>query len=88
MAQSVIVKKEEKVAAVVASLPTGFSEAEFVDAFIKLYPNDWDRVQKAYRNHESRAKLGKTHPMPEPRPYLSNSLKIWRKKQERSQNAG
>lgn len=86
MAQSVIVKKEEKIAAVVASLPTRFSEGEFVDAFIGMYPKEWERVQKIYRDHARRTKPGKQHPMPEPIPYLINALKVWLGKQERSQD--
>lgn len=88
MAQSVIVKKEEKVAAVVASLPTGFSESEFIDAFIEMYPKEWERVQKVYKDHERRTKPDKTHPMPEPRQYLINALKVWRGKQKKSQVEG
>ena len=74
MAQSVIVKKEEKISAVVATLLPGFSESQFVDAFIEMCPKDWARIQKIYREHESRTKPGKSHPMPEPRKYLINAL--------------
>lgn len=80
MAQSVIVKKEEKISAVVASLPPEFSESKFLDAFIEMYPKEWERVQKVYRDHERRTKPGKTHPMPEPNQYLINALKVWREK--------
>jgi len=45
MAQSVILKKEEKMSAVVASLPPGFLESHFVDAFIEMYPKEWERIQ-------------------------------------------
>jgi hypothetical protein len=84
MAQSVIVKKEEKVSAVVSSLPSGFSSNEFVDAFIEMYPKEWERVQKIYGDHERRTKLGKMHPMPEPRQYLINALNVLLEKQMRN----
>lgn len=74
----VIVKKEEKISAVVASLETGFTETQFVEAFIQMHPKEWEHVQKVYRDHERKTKPGKTHPMPEPRQYLINALKVWR----------
>ena len=80
MAQSVVVKKEEKIAEVVATLPPGFSETQFVGAFIEMYPKEWERIQKVYRDHERKTKPGKTHPMPEPNQYLINALKVWRVK--------
>ncbi len=80
MAQSVIVKKEEKIAEVVSSLPAGFSEAQFLDAFIEKFPKEWERIRKVYRDHELRTKPGKRHPMPEPRKYLINQLNNWKKK--------
>jgi hypothetical protein len=80
MAQSVIVKKEEKIGSVVSSLPVDFTEAQFIEAFIEKYPKEWERVQLVYREHELRTKPGKSHPMPEPRRYLINALKAWKKK--------
>ncbi len=80
MAQSVIVKKEEKIASVISTLLPDFTEAQFIEAFIEKYPKEWDRVQKIYREHELRTKPGKSHPMPEPRKYLITALTIWKKK--------
>lgn len=80
MAQSLIVKKEEKIAETVSSLQNGFSEAQFVDAFIERFPKECERIQEVYRDHERRTKPGKNHPMPEPRKYLVNALKTWKKK--------
>ena len=75
MAQSVLVKKEEKISIIVASLPIDFSESQFLEAFIEKYPKDWERIQKVYKEHELRTKPGKSHPMPEPKKYLINALK-------------
>ena len=80
MAQSVIVKKEEKISKVTSLLQAGFTEDQFVDAFIKEFPKDWENVQKAYRDHERRTKPGKSHPMPKPKKYLVNALNNWKKK--------
>ena len=80
MAQSVIVKKEEKISSVASSLPQDFTETQFIEAFIEKYPKEWERVQKVYRDHEIRTKPGKSHPMPEPKKYLINALKAWKKK--------
>jgi len=82
MAQSVIVKKEEKISAVVATLQPGSSESQFVDAFIEMNPKEWARIQEVYRVHESRTKPGKSHPMPEPRKYLINAFRAWRIKNQ------
>lgn len=80
MAQSVIVKKEEKIGKVVALLPADFTDKQFIEAFIETFPKEWERVQKVYKDHERRTKPGKSHPMPEPIKYLSNALKSWQKK--------
>jgi hypothetical protein len=80
MAQSVFVKKEEKIASVVSSLPADFSDSQFLDAFIEKYPKEWARVQNVYMDHELRTKPGKSHPMPEPNKYLISALKTWKKK--------
>lgn len=80
MAQSVIVKKDEKIGIVIYSLPVGFTDDQFVDAFIENFPKEWDRVKKVYADHERRTKPGKCHPMPEPKTYLVNALRNWKKK--------
>ncbi len=80
MAQSVIVKKEEKIPKVVSLLQAGFTDDQFVDAFIEEFPKEWERIQNVYRDHERRTKPGKSHPMPEPRKYLINALKNWKRK--------
>ena len=80
MAQSVIVKKDEKITTVIKSLPDGFSDFQFIEAFIQQYPKEWKRVQKVYDEHEARTKPGKSHPMLEPKKYLINALKIHKKK--------
>lgn len=67
-----IAKKDEKVAAAAAALPIGFSQDQFAAKFKELYPRDWERIQKAYRDHERNTKLGKSHPMPTPEQYLKN----------------
>lgn len=75
-----IVKKEEKITKVVSLLPTEFTENQFLETFIQEFPKEWERVQKVYRDHERRTKPGKSHPMPEPKKYLINALKNWKKK--------
>ena len=76
---AVIVKKDEKLTAVAEALGGSFSPDEFVFKFQELYPKDWARVEKNYRDHERKTKPGKTHPMPEPTQYLKNALNVWQK---------
>ena len=80
MTQSVIVKKNKKIGQVVSSLTVGFTDDQFVDAFIEKFPKEWNRVKKVYSDHERRTKPGKSHPMPEPKKYLVNALTNWKKK--------
>tara|TARA_R110001583_G_scaffold88544_3_gene229462 strand:- start:582 stop:818 length:237 start_codon:yes stop_codon:yes gene_type:complete len=77
---TVITKKDEKIADVVSKLKSGFSPTEFVEQFKSLYPKDWGKIEKNYRDHERRTKPGKSHPMPEPNQYLKNALNTWLKK--------
>ena len=76
---AVITKKDEKISAVVNLLTEEYSEDEFVDKFKEQYPKDWDKIVKSYHDHERRTKPGKSHPMPEPKQYLKNALKVWLK---------
>lgn len=80
MAQSVIVKKEEKVTRVFQELGVNCSFDDFFTKFKETYPGDWERVQKVYRQHEMRDKKGKGHPMPEPTQYMRNMYKTYQKK--------
>lgn len=73
---SVIQKKSEKVAAVVANLPQGFTFDDFLLAFQAQHPKDWEKVVREYQKHERKTKPCKSHPMPEPTQYLRNALNV------------
>lgn len=77
---SVILKKDEKISAVVNSLGSSFSTEEFIVKFKELYPKEWSKIEKNYFEHENKTKLGKSHPMPEPTQYLKNALHVWQNK--------
>lgn len=77
---AVIIKKDEKLSDVANALGDSFSSDEFLVKFKELYPKDWARIEKNYRDHERKTKPGKTHPMPEPIQYLKNALKVWQNK--------
>lgn len=81
---SVIAKKAEKMAAVEESLPSPFTFDEFLAAFQKLYPKDWQKVVREYERHEKMTKPGKHHPMPDPVQYIANAFHVHRQ----SNNAG
>lgn len=69
----IFLKKEEKTEHVLSTLQEEFTEAQFIEAFIKLYNDDWNKIIKRFKDHERLSK-GKSHPMPEPRAYLRNML--------------
>lgn len=69
---AVVVKKEEKVAAVIEALGDNISESAFIEKFKELYPKDWDRIKAKYNEEERKTKPGKTHPMPHPDVYMKN----------------
>lgn len=75
---SVIIKKDEKMAAVVEGLAPGFTFEQFLEAFQLKYPKDWARVESEWRKHERKNK-GKGHPMPEPVQYMRNALNVYLK---------
>lgn len=83
MAQSVIVKKEEKVKTVFETMKNIDDVNEFKQLFKSLYPTDWERVKQRYNQHERRDTKGKGHPMPEPEKYLTNMFKVYRSKIEK-----
>lgn len=80
MAQSVVVKKEEKVNKIFEQLGIDVTLEEFVEKFKEDYPKDWDRINKIYNQHERRDIKGKGHPMPEPNQYLKNMYNIGKTK--------
>jgi hypothetical protein len=76
---TVILKKTEKVASVVATLPAGFNFEDFLLAFQTQHLKDWGKVVREYQKHERKTKTGKSHPMPEPTQYLRNALNVHQK---------
>ena len=74
---AVITKKDEKIQATVEALNQEFSQEQFIEKFKELFPKDWSRIEKNYRDHERKTEPGKSHPMPEPHQYLRNALKVW-----------
>lgn len=77
---SVILKKDEKVQATLASLPDKYSHDEFIAKFKALYPADWSKIIKSDKAHRQSIKPGKINPMPSPDQYLVNALNVWLKK--------
>ncbi len=80
MAQSVVVKKEEKVNKIFTELGANCTLEEFSCKFKEDYPNDWDRINKVYKQHENRDKKGKGHPMPDPNQYMKNIYNVGKTK--------
>jgi len=72
----------QKIADVVFKLSEDYSEDDFIVKFQEIYPEGWEKIEKRYRKHLRDGKPGKAIPMPEPRKYLLNALKVWKKKQE------
>lgn len=87
MAQSVIVKKEEKVNAVFEAMKNTEDMEEFKQLFKSMYPKDWERVKQRYNQHEQHNTTGKGHPMPEPEKYLANMFKVYHDKKPNKRKA-
>lgn len=77
---SVILKKDEKVEAVVSLLNENYSAEDFINKFKETYPDDWKKISANYNKHVRKTKPGKSIPMPEPTQYLKNALNVWLKK--------
>ena len=60
---AVITKKDEKVTLVMEAMIDKDSIQEFKDKFKEMYPEDWNKINKAYIKEERNTKSGKTHPM-------------------------
>jgi hypothetical protein len=75
MAQSVVVKKDEKVSSIFDLLGVDCTCDDFTKKFKEEYPKDWNRINKVYQDHERRDTKGKGHPMPEPNKYMENMYK-------------
>lgn len=84
MAQSVIVKRDEKVRNIFDTLGIDCTLEEFSRKFQELYPNDWDRIDKVYQAHEKKDVKGKGHPMPKRDIYISNMFKSGKTKYKKS----
>lgn len=80
MAQSVVVKKAEKVNSIFQELGENCSFESFSTLFKKNFPDDWARIIRVYNRHERKDKKGKGHPMPEPEQYLKNAYNVGKKK--------
>ena len=78
----VITKKDEKIEKTASSLQEGFTFEVFIEKFKELYPKDWAKIEKSYRDHVRDTKPGKKIPMPKPDQYLKNALNVWTKKNQ------
>ncbi len=83
MAQSVVVKKDEKVSSIFDLLGVDCTCDDFTKKFKEEYPKDWNRINKVYQDHERRDTKGKGHPMPEPNKYMENMYKGGKEKYKR-----
>jgi hypothetical protein len=77
---AVILKKDEKVKAVIENLNTNYNVEDFIAKFQELYPKDWNKISLNYRKTFENTKQGKIIPMPKPEQYLKNALNVYIKK--------
>jgi hypothetical protein len=70
----VLYRKEFKIATVLSSLPVGCDFDSFFSEFKRVYPKDWERVNKRYRAREL-TKPGKSHPMAHPLSYMRTAFR-------------
>ena len=74
---SVISNVDEKVQATLDQLPDIYSEKDFLNKFISLYPADYRKCWSVYLKEELHTKPGKTHPMQHPDKHIKNALKSY-----------
>lgn len=79
---AVIVKKEEKLAAVFAAMSDVDDLQEFKTKFKEMFPKDWNHIIAVYQKEEREDVKHKGHPMPEPEKYLENTYNTARAKQK------
>lgn len=77
---SVIPKKEFKIATVLSSLAVDCDFDSFFSEFKRIYPKDWERVNKRDQEHERLTKPGKSHPMAEPLQYMKTAFNSFKRK--------
>ncbi|MGY6529191.1 MAG: hypothetical protein ACXITR_04625 [Cyanobacterium sp.] len=66
----IIMRKEDKLPLLAEIMRPEFTNDDYLEAFKIYFPKDWLNINKRYNEHEKLTKLGKTHPMPEPKKYL------------------
>lgn len=76
-------KKEEKVNKIFSEPGVDCTFEEFSHKFKEEYPDDWERINKVYKQHEVRDKKGKGRPMPEPSQYMKNMYNVGKAKQKK-----
>lgn len=82
----IIQKKDEKIINVLLMLQPKVSTGDFVEKFKEVYPNDWNRVNERYNEHERLTKDGKRHPMAHPHKYMLNASKKIREQYANGKN--
>lgn len=81
MAQQIFLKKQEKIERILSEYEKQPSIEELKRAFKSFYPDDWDKINARYNEHERKSK-GKPFPMPHPEKYLENMFKVHLKKKK------
>lgn len=81
MAQSVVIKKQEKLEKLFNHYGTNITLQEFKINFKNDYPKDWERIQKIYKKQVliPREKGKKEGSIPHPEKYLENMYKVFKR---------
>ncbi len=58
----VFLRKDEKLKAVIKTMPQEFSNDDFVAKFQEMYPEDWIKILNRYKAHERATRIGKPFP--------------------------
>jgi len=77
----IVLKKQEKLEAVMAAMPAGGPPEYIANKFQEMYPKDWDKIIRRFQLHVDHSR-GKGHPMPEPRQYLMNMVGVFLKQRQ------
>lgn len=78
---ALIPNKEKKLDDVFKIMQQENTYENFKEIFLKMYPKEWERINKRYKEHKEINK-GKSGPMPEPDKYLRNTYNNYNKKRQ------
>ncbi|APZ46143.1 hypothetical protein BW723_07455 [Polaribacter reichenbachii] len=74
-----ILNKEEKFQAVLATITEKPNEINMFGGFLKMYPDEWKQLKINFSKFNRSKQFGKTIPLPKPEQSLKKEIRVWLK---------